>query len=287
MVFSVAGSAIVEILFQVLRVRGRVLHHTVMALLGEPYAQMFYDDATVRGLTQIGTVRTWVERGREERRQKRAWTVAQYQLKEQLVRTAEELTKALKKEPPETGADESSNLPTQTADVLERMERWHEEERALARRRGRIGNKTVPPSIDYVDAGTFSKVVVSLGKTEPELRKRLAAFGYGDDLQTDLVAAWFEQAMRATKRQYRRSVQMALFFVGLAFAFAFEMDSIARTGLGSPDSLASTYPVFGYLLTAAAVALGTQYWFDATGKLLGLRSQALSAKLWGKPAQRP
>ena len=112
----------------------------------------------------------------------------------------------------------------------------------------------------------------------------------GGEIQLGQVSHWFDEAMRGTKRQYRRSVQLALFVLGFLSAWAVELDSVAilREGFLGNTATQTTWPIVGYVITAGAVALGSQYWFDLVGRLLGLRSQLTAQGTgWGRPARRP
>jgi len=212
-VLSVAESAIVEVTFQLLRVRGRIMANVIQALLGSGTGA-FYQLPTVRSLQQTGFLRG-----------------------------------AVRKPPPQ---------------------------------------RANPVSVDFIDSDTFAQAFATLASTNSlpeELVGKDSPFSYrGGEIQLGRVQHWFDQAMRGTKRQYRRSVQLALFGLGFLTAWAVELDSVTilRQGFLGTDASQATWPIVGYIVTAGAVALGSQYWFDLVGRLLGLRSQLTTQGIgWG------
>ena len=156
----------------------------------------------------------------------------------------------------------------------------------------------------YIDARTFAGAVRFLDRerntstgeqTErPELTE-LRELRVGSELQTDLLTQWYDLAMTVATSRYRLRVQAALFVVGLLTSVAAGLDSISylRAGL-MPDATAPVGPaafataVLGHVMTASAVALGAQYWFDLARNVLALRAGAQEQGVrWGRPAKRP
>ena len=232
-VLSVAGSAIVELTFQLLRARGRIMANVIRALLGSG-TDDFYRLPTVRSLQQMGFLRP-------------------------------------------TAARAYSRLALEGS----------ASERSSRRRAN-------PVSVDFIDSKTFAQAFATLASASSlpeELVGEDSPFSYrGGEIQLGRVQHWFDEAMRGTKRQYRRSVQLALFGFGFLTAWAVELDSVAilRQGFLGTDVSQATWPIVGYLVTAGAVALGSQYWFDLVGRLLGLRTQLTTQGIgWGRPARRP
>lgn len=232
-VLSVAGSAIVELVFQLLRVRGRIMANAIRALLGSG-TDDFYRLPTVRSLQQMGFLR-----------------------------------------------------PT-AARAYSRLTQEGSAPQPASRRRAD------PVSVDFIDSETFAQAFATLASAQSlpdELVGDDSPFCYrGGEIQLGQVRHWFDEAMRGTKRQYRRSVQLALFGLGFLSAWAVELNSVAilREGFLGTAAPQTTWPIFGYLITAGAVALGSQYWFDLVGRLLGLRTQLKSQDIgWGRPARRP
>ncbi|MDH5591035.1 MAG: hypothetical protein OEZ65_12340 [Gemmatimonadota bacterium] len=238
-VISVAASAAVELVSQLLRVRGRVLGGTIRGLLGN-HTRDFYALPTIRGLKQTGSIRTWLP----------VFLVGQ------------------------GSAEVKKNLRDKLPDKLTQSAADH--------------------SVDFIDAATFAYAYATLDATDrlpSDLQGNDSPFRYqGGQLQLDQVRAWFEQAMRATTRQYRRSAQLALFLLGYWVAATIELDSaetLMRAFNPKVEQAALPRDWVGYGMTAAAVALGAQYWFDVVGKLLGLRSNAVAAGVWGRAARKP
>jgi len=243
-IISVAASAAVELLSQLLRVRGRILANTIRQLLQENTAD-FYATPTIRGLRQRGAIREWLP-----------------------VRLIGRRLGSL-----------GSWLASKTSAVGEKV---RESDPVAA---------SADHTVDFIDAASFAHAYGLLhrrGNLPSELRGDDGPFLYEGQLQPDQVRAWYEEAMRATKRQYRRTVQLALFILGWWVAATIELDSAAALMTAfHPEATALPDPRIGYVMTAAAVALGAQYWFDAVGKLLGLRKEVVSAGVWGRAARKP
>ena len=267
-VLSVAGSALVEIAFQLARVRGRIMANAIRTLLG-PGTEYFYRLPTIRALRQVGF--TWPT------------ATAQYSARGE-ARLRRRMTASL--------SSIRASIPGATDSVDDRF-----------------GERADPVSVDFIDSTTFALAFATLaaqgGALPEDLTDPESPFTHrGGEVQMDRLRHWFDQAMLGSKRQYRRSVQLALFGLGLLGAAMVDLDSVAilRQGfLGEPgegsqvilflgfDILSALSPWFGYVVTAGAVALGAQYWFDVVGRLVGLRSQVIAQGIggWGRPARRP
>lgn len=156
----------------------------------------------------------------------------------------------------------------------------------------------------YVDAQTFALAVKHLdaARTAEDRPMEMAGLRLGEELQIDLVTQWYDRAMTAATSRYRGRVQIALFIFGLVAAVAVDLDSVMylRDGfMGNANPFSDntnpigqpwTYPAMGlgYVMTAAAVALGAQYWFDLARSLLSLRHGLQDQGIrWGRPAKRP
>lgn len=154
---------------------------------------------------------------------------------------------------------------------------------------GRRGNPA------YIDAQTFALAVRHLEAKGKLKGKDMAELRVGEELQIDLVTRWYDLAMTAATSRYRGQVQIALFIFGGVAALAVDLDSVMylRDGfLGNPNPIGQpfTFPMkfLGYSLTAAAVALGSQYWFDLARNLLSLRRGLEGQGIrWGRSAKRP
>ena len=227
-ILSIALSAVVELVFQLLRIRGRVLANTVKALIGDEAIKDFYNEPIIDGLRQRG------------------WVLGQ-------------LTEKIRAKVP--GTDKSRT----------------------------------PHFIEQIDGATFASAVVNMQRNGGSIGSRLAALNNDKgELQPSRLTLWYEQAIKAARRQYRRSVQIALLVTGFILAWVADIDSlqILKKAFSAGDAAAADWSSInqwlGYLLTAAAVALGSQYWFDVIGQLLGLRRKVQSIPgVWGRAAKRP
>ena len=237
-ILSIVASSMVELVSQLLRIRGRILGSTVRGLLGDS-TRAFYELPTITGLRQTGSVRTWLR-----------WPfgLAAFLL-------------------PKT---------------------WRP-----AWGRKTLGLKSdADHTVDFIDPATFADSLQTLDRQEKlprSLTGENAPFRYnGGELQLDQVKRWFEQAMRATKRQYRRTAQLALLILGVLMAAGVQLDTLKVLRVAfAADSDPEVPAAFGFLMTGAAVALGSQYWFDMVGRLVGLRTKLVASGMWGRAARRP
>jgi hypothetical protein len=277
-VLSIVASAMVEVAFQLLRIRGRILGNTIRGLLGDA-TQHFYALPTIHGLRQTG----WLRRP----------------LREAVglpFRVSKSMLKAWREPPLQRNQQQAApDAASAASSVPSERPPWRRM-RGTLRAGGdtwRSGHRAdADPAVDFIDAATFADALKTLERQRRLPRSLMSAnapFRYkGGEFQIDQARRWFDQAMQAATRQYQRTVQLVLLILGTAMAAAARVNSLdglqraftSSQGLALPSEL-------GFVMTGAAVALGAQYWFDVIGKLLGLRSQVTASGVWGRPARKP
>ena len=97
-----------------------------------------------------------------------------------------------------------------------------------------------------------------------------------DQLRAE-IEHWFDSAMDRVSGWYKRRTQLVICALSLVVTIGLNVNTVSIADrLMSDDGIRAA--LGGWLITFLALALGAPFWFDALGKIAGLRATGPPAK---------